>query len=95
LALSFLVVDSLYAQPLEDHLIVDIMKFFQASGMAALGGDSLRSKQQLSSIYRAEDVVDEAVTQDLLQRRTIDFDVGSPAGGRFDPRTELLQIETK
>jgi hypothetical protein len=43
----------------------------------------------------AEDVVDQADTQDLLQRRTIDFDVGSPAGARLDPRTELLQIETK
>ncbi len=46
-------------------------------------GDLNRSMQHLSSQYREEDVADEAETEDLLQRRTEDLDVGSLAGGRF------------
>ena len=40
-------------------------------------GDFNRSMQHLSSNYRAEDVVDEAATEDLLQLRAKELDVVS------------------
>jgi hypothetical protein len=46
-------------------------------------GDFNRSMQHLSSNYRAEDVVDEAATEDLLQLRAKEHDVGSLASRRF------------
>jgi hypothetical protein len=46
-------------------------------------GDFNRSMQHLSSNDRAEDVAYEAKTEDLLQRRAKELDVGSPAGRRF------------
>ena len=51
--------------------------------MTALGGDLNRSMQHLISNYREEDVVNEATTEDLLQRRTESIDVGPLAGRRF------------
>ncbi|MDH3275241.1 MAG: hypothetical protein OEM99_11965 [Gammaproteobacteria bacterium] len=46
-------------------------------------GDFNRSMQHLSSNDRAEDVAHEAETEDLLQRRAEELDVGSLAGWRF------------
>ncbi|MEJ2331071.1 MAG: hypothetical protein P8Z33_14815, partial [Gammaproteobacteria bacterium] len=45
--------------------------------------DFNRSMQHLSSNYRAEDVADEAQTEDLLHTRAERADVGSLAGWRF------------
>ena len=46
-------------------------------------GDFNRSMQHLSSNNRAEDAVDEAKTEDLLQRRAEELDVGPLAGRRL------------
>jgi len=46
-----------------------------------MGGDLNRSMQHLISNYREEDVVNDAESEDLLQRRTKGLDVGSLAGG--------------
>ena len=46
-------------------------------------GDFNRSMQHLSSDDRAEDVADEAETEDLLQLSAEELDVGSLAGWRF------------
>ena len=51
-----------------------------------LRGDLNWSMQRLNSNYRAEDVAHEAETEDLLQRRTEEPDVGSLAERRFHVR---------